>query len=384
MQSRQEEAKAKRMGSFDVVGSYTHYNLPRTLAPIVPSSLSPSSSVDTTQDLFSTGVQYSVPLFTGGAMKREVEISNIAQQMSRSRQKLTREELIYNVRSLYLSALSLQELMTAQSSYVEALKTLREKISYGVEYGKRAKIELLKAQNSLQQAKGDLASTRSSLRNVKSTLSAVTHIASIDHIEGISVEVSEPNYQLKQENLDDLERFRVQDLEIAKNKKLVSKVESLKKPQVGLNAYFGNNFDLDQIDPLENENLWQVALNIKWNVFDFGANDAKIQQAKIARLQAKANRDAVSEGFKKLFAKAIGEIEKSYAQYQSNVSSYELSQESQKIEEARYNAGVATINDLLLATSKTALTKAKMIQSRYSYQNGVFYLDYLLERGEAI
>jgi len=41
MQSRQEEAKAKRMGSFDVVGSYTHYNLPRTLAPIVPSSLSP-------------------------------------------------------------------------------------------------------------------------------------------------------------------------------------------------------------------------------------------------------------------------------------------------------------------------------------------------------
>jgi len=343
-----------------------------------------NSSVDTTQDLFSTGVQYSVPLFTGGAMKREVEISNIAQQMSRSRQKLTREELIYNVRSLYLSALSLQELMTAQSSYVEALKTLREKISYGVEYGKRAKIELLKAQNSLQQAKGDLASTRSSLRNVKSTLSAVTHIESIDHIEGISVEVSEPNYQLNQENLDDLERFRVQDLEIAKNKKMVSKVESLKKPQVGLNAYFGNNFDLDQIDPLENENLWQVALNIKWNVFDFGANDAKIQQAKIARLQAKANRDAVSEGFKKLFAKAIGEIEKSYAQYQSNVSSYELSQESQKIEEARYNAGVATINDLLLATSKTALTKAKMIQSRYSYQNGVFYLDYLLERGEAI
>jgi outer membrane protein TolC len=123
-------------------------------------------------------------------------------------------------------------------------------------------------------------------------------------------------------------------------------------------------------------------LNVKWNLFDFGANSAKAQQAKIAKLQATVAKIATTEGFKKLFAKAQGEIETAYANHQSTQSQYHLLEESEKIEEARYDAGVATLNDLLLAKSKTQLSKSKMIQSRYAYQNGLFYLDYLLERGE--
>ena len=132
MEAKKAESQAKRFGEVDVVGSYTHYNLPRTLAPIVPSALSPTSSVDTTQDLFTTGVQYSVPLFTGGALEQQVHIDNIATQMSQSKKRLSREELIYNIRSLYLTALSLQELQSSQEGYVVALKELKEKISYGV------------------------------------------------------------------------------------------------------------------------------------------------------------------------------------------------------------------------------------------------------------
>jgi len=49
LQAKKDESQAKKFGEFDVVGSYTHYNLPRTLAPIVPSSLSPNSSVETTK-----------------------------------------------------------------------------------------------------------------------------------------------------------------------------------------------------------------------------------------------------------------------------------------------------------------------------------------------
>jgi len=190
------------------------------------------------------------------------------------------------------------------------------------------------------------------------------------------------NSLMDSENLDELERFKLQDLKIEKGSKFISKVEASKKPQVALNAYAGYNYDLDQIDPFENEQLWQVAVNVKWNLFDFGANSAKAQQAKIAKLQAIVNKEATTEGFKKLFAKAQGEIEKAYANYQTNQSQYNLLEESEKIEEARYQAGVATINDLLLAKAKTQLAKSKMIQSRYDYQNGIYYLDYLLERGE--
>ena len=381
MKVKQDESQAKQFGSIDIVGSYTHYNLPRTLAPIVPSALSPTSSIDTTQDLFTTGVQYSVPLYTGGALKQQVAIDKLSQGMSRSKQKLSREELIYNIRSLYLSALSLQEVSTSQEAYVVALTKFRDMIAYELELGKKAKIELLKADNDLQGAKGQVAVTQSSLRMVKMTLGSLTHSENIDYLEPLEVTVNTPNAFIQSENLDKLERFKLQDLEIEKGSKMVSKVEASQKPQVVLNSYFGYNYDADQFDPIENEQLWQVAVNVKWNLFDFGANSAKAQQAKIAKLQAIVGKEAITEGFKKLFVKAVGEIETAFANHQSNQSQYHLLQESEKIEEARYGAGVATLNDLLLAKSKTQLSKSKMIQNRYAYQNGVFYLDYLLERG---
>jgi len=380
MRAKQEESRAKRFGKLDAVGSYTHYNLPRTLAPIVPSSLSPTSSVNTTQDLFSSGVQYSVALFTGGMLEQQINIDKVAQKMAESHQKLSREELIYNIRSLYLSALSLQELQLSQESYVEAIRDIRDIISIGLDIGKKAKIELLKADNDLQSAKGKVAITKSKLRMTKMNLETLTHFKSINILEPVEVEISEIE-SLKSDNIEQLERFRLQDLEIERGDRNIQKVASLKMPQVGLNAYVGHNYDFDQIDPFEKEQLWQVAVNVKWNIFDFGANDAKIQQAKIAKLQAIVAKETTTEGFRQLFAKAQEKIETSLANYHTNLSQFRLLQETEKIEEARYDAGVATLNDLLLAKSKTELAKSQMIQSKYTYQNGIFYLDYLFERG---
>jgi len=382
MEAKKAESKAKKFGELDVVGTYTHYNLPRTLAPIVPSSLSPGSSIDTTQDLFSTGLQYSVPLFTGGALEQQVEIDKLGKKVGESRKKLSREELIYNIRSLYLSALSLQELERSQQTYVEALAKLRDMIVAGVEVGKRAKIEQLKAENDLQGAKGQVLVTQSSLRMLKSTLESLTH-KEVTSFEPIDVTVSTTGESTFDEtSLDKLERFKLQDLEIAKSEKMIAKVNASSKPQVALAAYAGYNYDLDQIDPLENDGLWQIGLNVKWDVFDFGATSSRVQQAKIAKLQAIAGKDATTEGYKKLFANAQNEITTAQANYLTNQSQYNLLQESERIEQARYDVGVSTLNDLLLAKSKTALADSKMIQSKYAYQNGLFYLDYLLERGE--
>jgi len=381
IQAKKDENYAKKFGEFDIIGSYTHYNLPRTLAPIVPSSLSPNSSVETTQDLFTTGMQYSVPIFTGGALNQQIKIDQLSKNMSQSRAKLSREELIYNIRSLYISGLTLQELISAQNQYIKALEKLEYIISQSVKLGKKAKIDRLKADTSLQEAKGGLTQMRSSLNMIKSTLIAITHIPNIDYFELISVDMNQNIQKVSEDNLDELERFKLQNLEIEKGSKVISKVKSSQKPQVALNGYVGYNYDTDD-NSLNRENLWQIGLNLKWNIFDFGKNSAKIQQAKIAKLQATLQKEATTEGFKKLIAKALNKIETALAEYQTNISKLNLLQESQKIEDVRYNAGVSTLNDLLLAKSKTQLAKSKLIQSKYEYQNGIYYLDYLLEKGE--
>ena len=77
------EKKSQNFGQFGLVASYGHYNLPRTLAPLTPASiLSDPYAVPTTQDLFTTGIMYEVPLFTGFAQQRSVEIAVMQKEMA--------------------------------------------------------------------------------------------------------------------------------------------------------------------------------------------------------------------------------------------------------------------------------------------------------------
>jgi len=379
---KKDENKASKYGEIDITGSYTHYNLPRTLAPLTPIAIQQNSDIATTQDLFSTGIQYSVPLFTGGALDREVDISSISQKIMQSKKRLDREQLIYNIRSLYLSALSLQDIIKSQRKYLMSLYSLHKIIKKGVDIGRNAEIEILKSKAILQESKGQLEVSKSSLNMIRSNLSSITHITKINNIEAPKRKIIVKNISTNFKKLDDLERFKMQDLEIEKSEKRVFKAKAINKPQVSLNSYIGYNYDIDQIDLIESEQLWQVGVNAKLRVFDFGKTSARVQQAKIAKLKAVTKKIEIDEKFKNLIAKAQLEIEIAFIEYETNLSTLNLLKETQRIEEAKYSAEVITLNELLLAKSKTQLAKSKLIQSKYKYQNGIYYLDYLRERGD--
>jgi outer membrane protein TolC len=149
-EANREESTSAHYGSIDLVASYTHFNLPRTLAPLTPASiLKDPTAVPTTTNLFGTGVMYSVPLFTGFAQTRQVEMDSLATRLSQSKLSLTKEQLAFNVASLYLSILALQDMSSAQQKHVTALKKLRNIIKKEVAFGKKAQIDLLKAENDL-------------------------------------------------------------------------------------------------------------------------------------------------------------------------------------------------------------------------------------------
>ncbi len=140
-----QERSSKDYGNFGAVGSYTHYNLPRTLVPLTPASiLTDPTAVATTKDMMSIGVVYDVILFTGFAQKRSLEISSLQKEMAEAKVKLGREQLIYNIKSLYTNILALQSQEKAQSRYIQALSSLHTNIQAEVKLGKKSKLESLK------------------------------------------------------------------------------------------------------------------------------------------------------------------------------------------------------------------------------------------------
>jgi outer membrane protein TolC len=381
-----EESSSKDYGKFNAVGSYTHYNLPRTLVPLTPASIfSDPTAVATTKDLMSLGVTYDVVLFTGFAQKRSLEISSLQKEMAQAKIKLGREQLIYNVKSLYINILALKSQEEAQEKYIQALHSLHKNIQDEVKLGKKSKLEELKSAAFLEDAKNIKSKLHSNITILKASLTSLMNVENIGTLKSMDITLDKRDIQ--EPSLDELERFKISSIEIQKSNKTVQKSESAYYPQVGLSGYYGQNFGPNDdtnknTGDWHNEELWQAGVNLKWNIYDFGGRDAASQKAKIQALNAKLEDSKTRLEFTKLLTQAQSKIDSALQSYKSAKAQLALVSQTEKIEQIRFDNGASDINDLLIAKSKTQLLKSQLISTKYQYQIENFYLQYLLEQGD--
>ena len=380
MQQKQKANKANLFGDVDMVGSYTYYNTARTLIPLTPTVLQSGEHVMTTQDILSIGVSYNVALFTGFAQTRQVEIDNISKTISSIRTKLTNEELVYNIRSLYLSILALKDMLKAQDEYIKNLQELKDRIAYEVQLGKKAKIDLIKAEVDIADASTEKNIIKSNIEKTFATLQELVG-KDISTIEPITIDMDTKNESLDTQ-IQTLKRVELEELSIDKSQKSIQKASASYIPQVALASYYGKNYGIDDtFNEQQHETIWQVGVNAKWNIFNFGKTTATVELAKISKLKAKVKKEQTVLELEKLKTHAQSEIELNFSKYKTNQKQLLLAKESAKIEQVRYDNDASTLNDLLLAKSKEKLILSKLIQSKYDYQKSRFYLDYLLEKG---
>jgi outer membrane protein TolC len=380
---KREEAKNKRYGQVDLVASYNHYNIERTLAPLPPSAMKSGKYIVTSKNIYSIGLNYSVALFTGYAQTQDIKIQDIAKHLANAKLKLTKEEIVYNIKSLYVSILSLKDILRAQNNYIDTLTKLKDLIAYEVELGRKAEIDRIKAEADLEEAIANKEAIKANIDILKASLSALVgkRVRQVSPIR-VRVKRSVPSTKRLLRRAKNLMKIRVKDLNIAKSNQIIKKTKAKNYPQVSLNVYAGKNFGEDiNLDKWDNENISQVSLNMKYNLTDFGTSKVKIEQAKVARLQAKIDKAQSLLELKKDIIKARAQIRADYATYRASLKRFKLTKKAQYIEEVRYENDASTINDLLLAKAKTLLARAKVIESKYSYQKSRYFLDYVMEKG---
>ncbi|MCK4708673.1 MAG: TolC family protein, partial [Gammaproteobacteria bacterium] len=368
--------------------SYGHYNLPRTLAPLTPSSISSNPlAVPTTDDLFSTGIMYEVPLFTGFAQQRSVDIATLEQEIAGTALKLSREQLIYNVKTLYVNILSLREQEKAQRDYQQALQKLFDDISHEVQLGKKARVEQLKAAADLEKARVRTRQINGNTRIVKATLASLLNIDTITDLEDFSIDVVGFDDADYSGQINELGRYRSAELDVEKKARLVEKNNAASYPLVSFNAFYGQNFgpnDSSNIDEGDwnRQEVWQATINLKWTIFDFGLRKANSEMATLRKLQSQHQRVQTQLELKRSLNEAATKIEIAFDEYRSAETELALTRETVLIEQTRFDNGAIYLNDLLYAKARDQLALSRLISAKYTYQNSHYYLDYLLEQGE--
>ena len=381
-------SKSQNFGRIDLVASYGHYNLPRTLIPLTPASIfSDPKAVPTTSDLFTTGIMYELPLFTGFAQQQSVEIAALEKKMAGVAIKLSREQLIYNVKTLYMNILSLKSQKIAQNDYYTALLNLYDDIVLEVKLGKKARVDQLKAAADKENAQVRVRQIEGNISILKASLAALLNSESVDMLVEYPIQLPLRGESGYSTDIQDLDRYRATVLDVEKKERLIEKSSAGYYPQIVFNGYYGQNFGPNDSSnsnegDWNNEENWQAVVNLKWNVFDFGIRGTSKQMAVIRKQQSRREQLATEIELKRSLDEALTKIELALDDYYSAETELALTRETEKIEQTRFEKGAADLNDLLYAKARNQLALSRSISARYSYQNSRFYLDYLLENGE--
>jgi outer membrane protein TolC len=379
-----ESASLERYGELNLVADYNHYNTPRTLAPLTPTVMQSGIPIAESKNIFSVGFSYTLPIFTGFAQMRKMEMEGLSSKIAGMKLHLIEEELIYNVRSLYLSGLMQMEMLEGQKRYTTALEKLVSTIEEDVKLGKKAEIDLLKARNDLQNSRTMEITFESNILSLRAALEALIG-KDPGRFEKVDVSPEKPSalVNMERDRISSLEKIDIESMAVQKAEKMVHRSEASKLPQVDLTLYAGKNYGRDTAHSLgiENEDIYDIHLHARWNLFDFGKRDIAVQKARIAVMQSRLKREERIDSVRKMLKSAYASLKASYASYKGTLSKLGLSEKTERIEAVRYDSGVSTIDDLLLAKARTQMDRAKMIESRYGYLKSLYYIDYILEKG---
>jgi len=358
--------KAKNLGSINLVGSYTIYNIPRTLAPIVP-PISPN--VVTSKNIGSLGLKYDVMLFNGFSDLRSIDIAELSKKISKTDFALSKEQLIYNIKSIYFKILTLKKERVSALSYQKALEALKSKVEQEYELGKKAKLDLLKVASELEVAKYNSLNIKNSIKILKAKLASLIGVEKIDSVEDIYDEEKVSDTIDPKKSLI----YKKALLDTQKSKKEIAKAKALYYPKVSFNAYYGSNFASG-----EQEELWQVGVSINLPLYDFGNRDAQFQKAKIAHMISELK---LKNSYLKLQSDIVDAKERiatASAKIKALKKQLEFLTKIEETEKIKYQNGVSDIYDLLLAISKRRIAESDLIGAMYDLTMQKAYLNLLV------
>ncbi len=401
-----ESKRSKKFGRLDLIASYDHYNNARTLSPLTPMSIvgTPDGaySIPATNDMLSIGVAYNVVLFDGYKQRISYEISDLAYKSSSIQTHLSREELIYNVRNVYISILALQELIDAQNIYTKSQERLFNRIEKEFELGSKSKLDCLKAKTSVTSSISKSDSLQANLNILKTTLSALMGGKSFENLKNIEISMFNNIENISKTKIKSLDRYKSSQINVQAAKRKRQQVKSAYYPQVDFSAYVGENFgpnDTENTVPLANsastagqtlidkgdwnhELNWQIGLHLKYNILDFGQTSSLDEEARLASLKAKIGVEGLEVELQKNIITAQNKMKLSMAEYNNFDAQYKLLSQTYEIEKITYDNDALSLTDLLDTSAKKELMYAQMINAKYTYQKAKYYLDYLLEKGE--
>jgi outer membrane protein len=348
--------------SVDFTAGVTHYANPTFIYPVHQLGVFPPLD----ETIYNYGVALRLPVYLGGRLSQGVVGSELGKVISRERERLSVQELTYDVSTVYLKIEHLAALEQAYDARIASLEAQEKRVTLLMQVGKAARLDHLKIHGALTKGRHD----RLQIENRRRAAYAMFY--ELLGMEPPAVDASLVRYgaapapdwnleSLRRQALAQRPELRItkQQVAIGTTRERIARGERLPALSVvgGVQELAGTDRRFD--------NEWNVGLQLTVPLVDGGVRRAREEDAAIARQQAEYSFDQTRLEVTRQVQDSWDALNEAASRLAVTETSIAEASEALAIEKLKYEQGVGITTDLLDAESALLVAQADRLQAGF-------------------
>ena len=371
-------AVGARLPNIHLVNRYSHsVNSQRIRRPSAP-----GESLAYTQDEVSSDIVLSMPIFAGGRLISEIDAAELLQAASEDRLAHNRQELIYNLSSVFYRILSQRSVIESLQFSQRTLKQHRDRVVELIAAQKAAKVDRLRTEVRIADLEQRLVRERNVLaiqRRVLSNLLGI-HQTSTEPVDitGELVVGSTVKTDVTKNLASALHQRRdylAAQAALEAQAKRVDAARAGHYPTLSLQASYGGRWAAGTTahPPGSNtsEDVGYVGLVLDIPLYEGGQIRARIRRERAYLSTARAKLRKLELQIRLDVETAILNRCSSLERVKATEKSIEQAQESLRIEREKYDLGKGTITDILDAQSALLTSQTNYYRALADYNTAL-------------
>ncbi len=328
-------------------------------------------------DNFRTQFSASMPLYDFGRTSRQIRDARLDAQGAGQARQRTHQEVIFSVIEAYLNELLARESVKVAEAAVDMTKSDLARAQARQEQGVGVPSDVLSAQVQLAQAQEDLIRARNAAVLAHAALNVAMGLPE-DAPTAIEGGLGEVGFDVgdlaerQQRALSVRPDYLQADLgkQRAANGVRSARAEFLPKLEM-----FGSWEQDNQTFLSRGGNNWTVGASLNFNLFDGGTNRARLAQSHARRRQAEAMQARMASAVRLQVHEAFLNLQTAGERVEVSREAAAQAEESLRIIQNRYEAGLTTITDLLRAETAHTSARKNFLNAIFDYRVGFAALE---------
>lgn len=321
----------------------------------------------------------SIPLFDGGERAAQITQAEAGVVAARAALEATRQDIALAAAEAYFAVLRAMRVVEVREGALQSARRQVEQAEALVRAGTAARADVIRAQSVAASAEADLITARgdvelafASLRNAMGI--PITQPIAVREPPELPVADVPPAEAAEEAVRERPEIRRVQS-------EVVSSQAALRVAEIrsGLNVSAAANSSV-QVSPNPGQIGWSISTSVSFPIVDGGRAKAAVEEARANLDAARARAEATAQQVQLQAFQAALIVQQTRARLVAVRVAAAAAEESLRVAEGRYRAGVTILLEVLDAQVASTQARVALVQTEYDLRLAAFALRHALGR----